>query len=81
MYTPLDTVHILFETFLVCFKMRELFEVAELGRTPCMMVYVSVIVLTERKAIEHFRAEKCVLYQQHNGHPRNSDALIPNFDI
>jgi hypothetical protein len=36
MYTPLDTVYILFETFFVYVKMRELFEVAELGGTHCI---------------------------------------------
>jgi hypothetical protein len=36
MYTPLDTVYILFETFFCCVKMRELFEVAELGGTLCI---------------------------------------------
>jgi hypothetical protein len=35
--TPLDTVYILFETFFVCVKVRELFEVAELGWTRCIL--------------------------------------------
>jgi hypothetical protein len=37
MYTPLDTVHFIWNILFVCVKMRELFEVAELGGTP---VYV-----------------------------------------
>jgi hypothetical protein len=37
MYTPLDTVYILFETFFVYVKMRELFDVAELGGTLYML--------------------------------------------
>jgi hypothetical protein len=36
MYTPLDTVYILFETFFVYIKIREVFEVAELGGTVCI---------------------------------------------
>jgi hypothetical protein len=40
MYTPLDTVYILFEAFLYL-KMRELFEVADLGGTS----YVQTVVL------------------------------------
>jgi hypothetical protein len=36
MYTPLDTVCILFQTFFVCAKMRELFVVAELGGAFCI---------------------------------------------
>jgi hypothetical protein len=40
MYTPLDTVYILFETFFVYVKMRELFEVAELGGTHCIQLNI-----------------------------------------
>jgi hypothetical protein len=36
MYTPLDTVYILSSTFFVYVKTRELFEVIELGGTPCI---------------------------------------------
>jgi hypothetical protein len=36
MFSPLDTVYILFEAFFVYVKMRELFEVAELGGTFCI---------------------------------------------
>jgi hypothetical protein len=39
MYTPLGTVCILFEIFLVSVKMRELFEVAGLGGTLCISIY------------------------------------------
>jgi hypothetical protein len=42
MNTPLDTVYILFETFIVRVKMRELFEVAELGGTLCVYVYIYI---------------------------------------
>jgi hypothetical protein len=38
MHTPLDTMYILFETFFVYVKMRELFEVAEFGGTLCMSI-------------------------------------------
>jgi hypothetical protein len=48
MYTPFDTVYILFETFFVYVKMRELFEVAELGVTP---VYILWILITKYKIL------------------------------
>jgi hypothetical protein len=38
MYTPLNTVYILFQTFFVYVKMRELFEVAEIGGTFCIYI-------------------------------------------
>jgi hypothetical protein len=37
MYTQLDTVYTLFETFFVYVKMKELFEVAELGGALCII--------------------------------------------
>jgi hypothetical protein len=37
MFSPFDIVYILFETFFVYVKMRELFEVAELDGTLCML--------------------------------------------
>jgi hypothetical protein len=48
MYTPLDTAYILFETFFVCIKMRELFEVADLGGSAC-------IVPSAEREVTHFK--------------------------
>jgi hypothetical protein len=36
MYTPLDTVYILFKTLFVYVKTRELFEIADLSGTLCI---------------------------------------------
>jgi hypothetical protein len=49
MYTPLDTVYILFEIFFENFKMRELFEVAELGGTLCIQSSGQWFPLTHTK--------------------------------
>lgn len=35
LYTPLDIVYVLFETFFVCIKARESFEVVQLQETSC----------------------------------------------
>jgi hypothetical protein len=55
MYTPLYTVHILFETFFVYVKMRELLEVAELGGTLCITTWSKVFL---EKRIEYTQLVK-----------------------
>jgi hypothetical protein len=45
MCTPLDTVYILFGTYFVCVKVRELFEVTKLGGT----LYIVTLLTGLRK--------------------------------